>query len=350
MTRLYNLLLTIILTLTACAPAAPMTTPVATETTEATITVAGTAEVGTAEVITVEPVFGTALPSNSLTPVLEEPPTPTLIPTLPGGLGPTELKYRVLEQFPNFFFCDPDYYPIQQGDELELARQRFPELQANTETFNTILTHNNLAGLTTYTDDQKLLIYREYKKLAAVPFTLAATGYQFQIQVAETEGEGELVTGLIDGQGVITVQERTAGIAACPICLAAGTLISTPTGSVLVQTLRPGMLVWTMDRTGARVALPLVRVTKTSVSTGHQVVHLLLNDGRQLWLSPGHPTADGRTADQLPPGHSLDGAMVLSAELVPYAGAATYDLLPAGETGYYWANGILIASTLRPPS
>jgi hypothetical protein len=345
MTRLSNLLLTIALTLAACAPAAPATTPVATDTTAATTPVASTAEV-----ITVQPIVGTALPSNSLTPVLEEPPTPTPIPTLPGGLGPTELKYRVLDQFPHFFFCDPDYYPIQQGDELELARQRFPELQANAEIFNTILAHNSLFGLTTFTDEQKLLIYREYKKLAAIPFELTNSGYQFQIQVAESEGQGEFVIGLIDGQGVITVQETTAGIAACPICLAAGARISTPTGSVPVQSLRPGMLVWTMDRTGARVALPLVRVTKTGVPAGHQVVHLLLDDGRQLWLSPGHPTADGRSAGQLQPGHSLDGAVVLSAGLIPYAGAATYDLLPAGETGYYWANGILIASTLRPPS
>jgi hypothetical protein len=43
----------------------------------------------------------------------------------------------------------------------------------------------------------------------------------------------------------------------------------------------------------------------------------------------------------------LDGAAVLSAGRVPYSGGATYDLLPAGGTGFYWANGILIASTLH---
>jgi hypothetical protein len=32
--------------------------------------------------------------------------------------------------------------------------------------------------------------------------------------------------------------------------------------------------------------------------------------------------------------------------LVPYAGGRTWDLLPAGATGSYWANGILLASTL----
>jgi hypothetical protein len=31
---------------------------------------------------------------------------------------------------------------------------------------------------------------------------------------------------------------------------------------------------------------------------------------------------------------------------VPYDGTRTYDLLPAGATGTYWANGVLLSSTL----
>jgi hypothetical protein len=31
---------------------------------------------------------------------------------------------------------------------------------------------------------------------------------------------------------------------------------------------------------------------------------------------------------------------------LPYAGTTTYDLRPSGDTGFYWANGILIGSTL----
>jgi hypothetical protein len=38
--------------------------------------------------------------------------------------------------------------------------------------------------------------------------------------------------------------------------------------------------------------------------------------------------------------------VVTTWELVPYAGDRTYDLLPAGPTGAYWANGILLSSTL----
>ena len=296
---------------------------------------------------TVEPIFITDLPPDFTPPPTSVFPTLTPIPPLPSGLGPSELKYRVLAKFPDLFFCDPDYYPVGHGDELDLARERFAELRANSEEFNAILAHNGLAGLSTFSDDEKLLIYREHKKLAAIPFELAAKGYQFQLQVAKTEGDGELVSGFIDGQGRITVEGREPSFATCPICLAADTLIDTPSGPVPVQSLRVGMAVWTVDGAGARVAAPLIRVTKTVVPAAHRVVHLVLQDGRALWASPGHPTADGRSLGQLRVGDSLDGAIILSAGRVAYTSSATYDLLPAGETGFYWANGILIASTLH---
>jgi hypothetical protein len=271
---------------------------------------------------------------------------PTVTATAPGDLGVTELKYRLLEQYPNFFFCDPDLYPIARDNELELARQAFPELQANEEEFEAILAHNGLSGLTTFSDEQMLLIYREHKKLAAVELEMMAAGYQFVIQVAEEPGNGETVSGVIDDQGTITVTAQESAIVDCPICLAAGTLISTPAGPVPVESLRVGMVVWTVDKAGLRVARPLVGVGQTAAPVGHQVVHLRLDDGRELWVSAGHPLSDGRIVGQLRPGDLLDGAIVLSAGRVAYRSGATYDLLPAGETGFYWANGILMGSTM----
>jgi hypothetical protein len=38
----------------------------------------------------------------------------------------------------------------------------------------------------------------------------------------------------------------------------------------------------------------------------------------------------------------------VSVERAAYGQPATYDVLPAGDTGFYWANGILLASTLSP--
>jgi len=51
--------------------------------------------------------------------------------------------------------------------------------------------------------------------------------------------------------------------------------------------------------------------------------------------------------DKLVAGDRYDGAVVIGVDLIPYAGGATFDVLPAGATGAYWANGVLLGSTLR---
>jgi hypothetical protein len=291
----------------------------------------------------------TAGPSGTQGPI----PTPvpaTPIPTLPSSnLSPTELKYRVLEQFPDFFFCDPDYYPIAREDEMVLAQQRFPELQANPQEFQAILNHNGLGGQTNFNDEQKLLIYREHKRLAAVFFELAGDTYRFQIQTG-MEGQGGLIiTGTIDGNGSIDIVKRDPGFPTCPICLAASTRIDTPQGAVAVQDLRAGSAVWTVNASGERVPATILRTVRVEVPASHQMVHIALSDGRELWASPGHPTADGRALGDLKVGDLLDDARVTLLERLPYEGIATYDLLPSGDTGLYWADGILMGSTLAKP-
>jgi hypothetical protein len=273
----------------------------------------------------------------------------TLISTLPSSsLSPTELKYKVLDQYPDFFFCDPDFYPIAREDEMVLAQQRFPELQANQEEFQAILSHNGLSGSTTFIDEQQLLIYREHKKLNAIFFEVVGDRYQFQIQAGVEEQQGSLITGTIDGDGSVEVQKQESSFLTCPICLAAGTLIDTPHGAVAVEYLQIGEHVWTMNRVGERVSVTIVKTSSVPIPAGYEVVHVLLDDGRQLWASPGHPTNEGRMLADIKVGELLDGSHVILAERVPYTGI-TYDLLPSGDTGFYWANGILMGSTLTQP-
>lgn len=317
--------------LAACAPIVPtngVSTPI----------------VMTAEVSTV--VAETTGPSPTAGPS----PTPipaTFIPTLPSaGLSPTELKYKVLDRFPDFFFCDPDYYPIARDNEMDLAQARFPELQANQEEFQAILSRNELSGTGTFTNDQKLLIYREHKKLDAIRFELIGDTYQFQIQTGQEGQQGSVVTGTIDGNGSIDIQNQESSFPSCPICLAAGILIDTPRGAVAVENLRVGDPVWTLSEAGERVSATILRTSRVPVPASHQVVHVILSDGRELWASPNHPTADGRVLADLEVNDILDKARVVSLERLPYSETATYDILPSGNTGFYWANGILIGSTL----
>jgi hypothetical protein len=96
----------------------------------------------------------------------------------------------------------------------------------------------------------------------------------------------------------------------------------------------------------AIVAVPLLRVGRTPVGV-HRVVRVTLEDGAVLEVSPGHPTADGKTFGELRAGSRLDlQHTVRSAELVPYRYDATYDVLPASDTGTYFAAGAQIGSTL----
>lgn len=323
--------LLLVIVLGACAPAAQPSG----ESTPMVIT----AEVGTVLPETVNP-FDTAEPFPT-------PGPPTPLPTLPASsFSPTELKYKVLDEFPDLFFCDPDFYPVAREDELVLAVQRFPELQSNQEEFQAILNHTGLDGAS-FTDDQKLLVYREHKRLNAVYFELLGDQYKFQIQTGLEGQAGFVITGTIAGNGSIAVQERTASFPACPICLAAGTWIDAPGGAIRVENVRVGDQVWTMNEAGVRVPGTVLQVGSMRVPVTHQIIHLVLRDGREMWASPGHPTADGRNLADLQVGEVLDGALVIRVERLPYTGTMTYDLLVAGDTSFYWANGILTGTTMN---
>ena len=309
---------------------------------------------GVSTPVEITAVMSTVIAETPGPPPTEGPsPTPvpaTPIPTLPSSsLSPTELKYRVLDQFPDFFFCDPDFYPIARDDEMTLAQQRFPELQAKQEEFQAILNRNNLSGATSFTDEQKLLIYRDHKKLNAIFFEVAGDRYQFQIQTGAEGQQGSFITGTIDANGAIEVQKQESSFPSCPICLAAGTLIDTPRGAVPVEGLQIGDPVWTMNEAGERVRGKILKVGSVNVPVTHQVIHMILSDGRELYASPGHPASDGRALGDLNAGDLLDGAHVILLERLPYDGIVTYDLLPSGGTGFYWANGILMGSTLPKP-
>lgn len=264
-------------------------------------------------------------------------------------LGNYQLKFALMDQLGKPVYCDPDFYPVARAEgEQASALATFPTIQADGPTFAAIIEHEHLTALN-LTDADKLAVYRAWKLLRALRLTPQASGYSFQYRI--TAGTGyELVLGTITPDGRISVSSRTAsGPPACPICLGASTLIATPDGPVRVTEVRPGMVVWTVNSAGVKVAAPVAEIGSMEAPQGHLMVHLKLADGRELLVSPRHPTADGRFAGSLKTGDRLDGSRITLWELVPYSGGRTYDILPAGSTGQYWANGILMGSTLRQP-
>ncbi|MEP6694505.1 MAG: Hint domain-containing protein [Chloroflexota bacterium] len=274
-------------------------------------------------------------------------PSPTPSPTAsPGPLTVPQLKYRVMDELGRPWFCDPDFFPVGRGDEGQRAQEKLPEIQKDADTFAAIVAHLKLSP--PFTADQQLAIYREWKTLNVLKLEPINNVWAFAYLAMRNTGGGERVDGRVSADGQVTVINRQqSGPPPCPICLALGTRIATPDGDVAVQELRIGDVVWTMDATGARIAAPLIAVGNMPVPATHQVVALTLADGRLVFVSPGHPTADGRQIGDLAAGDTLDGARIVSAQRVAYAGGATYDILPAGATGTYWANGVLLGSTLH---
>jgi hypothetical protein len=174
-------------------------------------------------------------------------------------------------------------------------------------------------------------------------------GFPITLRIGESASNGCTVTlTLIGIQGnTATFIKKTDFNRPCPICLALNTLIDTPLGAIPIQELQKGAPVWTTNKSGERVLGTIMETSKVPVPLNHRMVELTLDDGRTLLVSPLHPTTDGRTAGILHESDLYDGARVVSTNRITYSEGATYDILPSGETGLYFANGILLDSTLH---
>jgi len=257
-----------------------------------------------------------------------------------------ELEYRLFAQY-DVFWCDPDFYPVARpGVEQANAVAQFPPIQSNETEFSAILNYLSLDRKDSYTDEEKLLIYRQHKKLAfAVQMNASGDAYDFILRVGD--GQGWRYEGTITSSGKITINTQVVSFNTCPICLAKGTLIDTPSGMVPVEQLRQGMLVWTLDGSGKRVAASIIQTVATPVPQSFMVVKITLEDGRKISASQGHPSAERKALGDYRVGDILDGSRVVATERVDYSGGATYDILPAVGAGLYWANGILLMTTLE---
>jgi hypothetical protein len=105
-----------------------------------------------------------------------------------------------------------------------------------------------------------------------------------------------------------------------------------------------GNLVYSVED-DAVVVVPVIRTSTTRVQK-HHVVEVALANGAVLRISPHHPTADGRLFADLVAGDRLGEVGVVAVKLVPYDAEATYDIQPNSTTGFYFAGGALVGSTI----
>jgi hypothetical protein len=131
------------------------------------------------------------------------------------------------------------------------------------------------------------------------------------------------------------------------VCASPDTPIATPSGTRPMGSLVVGDLVFSVDG-GEVVAVPVRQVRRGRAGLGHKVVRVVLATGSVLEVSAPHPTADGRTFGDLRTGGLLGGLRMLDVQVVPYRYEFTYDILPASDSGTYFAGGVLVGSTLAP--
>jgi hypothetical protein len=277
---------------------------------------------------------------------------PTPVPTPGAALTLAELKLAIIDRFGPLWYCDPDFYPIQQRDEIEAARERWAEITADADAFEAITSNLGLDPAADFNDDEKLEVYRAWKVLNAIaldPIGNDAYRFDYLAQPKAGEAEGTRTAGTISATGEISIEQQApAGQPPCPICLARGTLIDAPGGPLPVEMLRIGDPAWTLDEHDTLVPGTVIAIGSTEAPAGHRVVRLVLADGRTVTASPGHPLGDGRRLGDLWPGDAVDGSVVASATLAAYDGVRTFDLVVSGPTGIYFVDGIALGSTLRP--
>ena len=276
------------------------------------------------------------------------PPSPS--PAAP--LTEAAAKLVLFDRFGPLVYCDPDEFPVARIDPTTAAKEHLVEMQAD-PVWPLLAARLGFSATVPPIGDALVAVYNAWKMVRGLVLTPVADGWTFDANFAGTGPDAVVagrithVAGTIGTDGSIRdATQEAGGQPPCPICLTRGSMIDTPGGLVPVETLRPGDPVWTLDRLGRRVAGAVVQIGSMPVPAGHQVVRLGLRDGRSVLVSPGHPLSDGHPVADLRPGDDYDGSIVASVDRLAYDGGRTFDLLPSGPNGIYWANGIELGSTL----
>jgi hypothetical protein len=125
-----------------------------------------------------------------------------------------ELRYRLIDKFGSVRFCDPECWgPCSLIREQEHAEQAFPQIKRQEEAFHTIVQHLELGTIREFSGEQKLSVYREYKKLlCGMSLEMQGENHKFEFAAAN----GFRVEGIVSPKGEITVTKKEPVPLICP--------------------------------------------------------------------------------------------------------------------------------------
>ncbi|MDW3652846.1 MAG: Hint domain-containing protein [Bacteroidia bacterium] len=160
-----------------------------------------------------------------------------------------------------------------------------------------------------------------------------------------------VVSILSDSTKIFEINDSTfvRGVEGRCLCLSPETMIATPEGEKAVSSLKEGDWVITQNLSKQIEAQPIIWFRKAQVLDDHKMLHLCLEDGKEVRLSPSHPDQSYNAMKKLKVGDYYNGVRILSSQVLPYGETHTWDILPGGTTGLYKANGIWVGSTLFSP-
>ncbi|MBK8848470.1 MAG: hypothetical protein IPO27_18780 [Bacteroidetes bacterium] len=157
-----------------------------------------------------------------------------------------------------------------------------------------------------------------------------------------------VITDLNDGTFHYQIGERQfRGTQNTCKCLPWFAKVSCPQGEVNIADLITGDTVWTISIDGEKIAVPILITNKVAVDNRHEMICIDLADGRNIKVTAAHPSVDKDSSiGDFEIGDLYDGSLIINKYVSVYTDNSTYDILPDGETGFYWINGILVGSTL----
>lgn len=123
------------------------------------------------------------------------------------------------------------------------------------------------------------------------------------------------------------------------------TKIATPKGDVKIKNLKIGDEVWSTDYYGKRLKVKIKKLGKVYVRNA-QVLDIKLKDKRSISAVHKHPDGSYKALLFYKVGDSLDGSEILKLERRRIEGDSLWDILPEGLMATYWANGVLLTSSM----